>query len=375
MRKDDITEAFRRARTPSRRRFLASMAASAAFPVFEACSTGELPSHEDAVAEMRRPIADPGTRDSGRLRDLVRQATLAASSHNTQPWKFTLAERSITILPDLTRRTPVVDPDDHHLFVSLGCATENLVHAALASGLHTDVRIHAASIEAAFDDSTPVRSPLFEAIPVRQCSRSIYDGHTLSAMELRLLGERAQGDGVHAIVLTAAPQIETVLDYVTRGNTAQIGHRAFIAELKAWIRFNETEAVRTGDGLFSRTTGNPIGRERSTTLDRGRPLLRALRPAGDSARHPQCLAQPTGRSRTASFAVCDVAQCGRQAAGSGGAVRSRARDAAVLASPDCAGPGLRCDGVVNPQRPGCLPIRSGPNDLPHVPPATSYLRL
>jgi hypothetical protein len=169
-RKDDMTEAFRCARTRSRRQFLAScMAAGGASPVLEACSNGERPSYEDAVAEMRRPLAAPGARDAARLRHLVRQATLAASSHNTQPWKFTLAERSIAIPPDFTRRTPVVDPDDHHLFVSLGCATENLVHAALARGLHTDVRIHAASIEAAFDDTTPVRSPLFEAIPVRQC--------------------------------------------------------------------------------------------------------------------------------------------------------------------------------------------------------------
>jgi hypothetical protein len=209
------------------------------------------------VDTISRPIALPGRPDSGRLRDLVRQATLAASSHNTQPWKFAFAERSITIFPDFTCRTPVVDPDNHHLFVSLGCATENLVHAALASGLHADVRLSEDSIDVAFDDTTPVRSPLFEAIPVRQCSRSIYDGRPLTATDLRALEDAAQGDGVHAVVMTAAPQIETVLDYVTRGNTAQIGNPAFVAELKAWIRFSETEAVRAGDGLFSRTTGNP----------------------------------------------------------------------------------------------------------------------
>jgi nitroreductase len=44
--------------------------------------------------------------DSGRLRDLVRQATLAASSHNTQPWTFALAERSITIRPDSRAEPP-----------------------------------------------------------------------------------------------------------------------------------------------------------------------------------------------------------------------------------------------------------------------------
>lgn len=209
------------------------------------------------MAELSRPVAGPAAPDSGRLRDLVRQATLAASSHNTQPWRFALEERSITILPDFTRRTPVVDPDDHHLFVSLGCATENLVHAALAGGLHADVRIQDNGIAVAFDDTTPVRSPLFEAIPARQCSRSIYDGHRLAAKDLRALEDAARGDGVQAIVLTATPEIETVLEYVTRGNTRQIGDPAFVAELEAWIRFNKTEAVRTGDGLFSRSTGNP----------------------------------------------------------------------------------------------------------------------
>jgi hypothetical protein len=67
-------------------------------------------------------------------RELVRYASLAASSHNTQPWKFKIDDGSISILPDFTRRCPIVDPDDHHLFVSLGCAAENLLVAAEAGG-------------------------------------------------------------------------------------------------------------------------------------------------------------------------------------------------------------------------------------------------
>ena len=46
--------------------------------------------------------------------------------------------RGIDVLPDLSRRTPVVDPDDHHLFVSLGCAAENLALAAMARGCRGD---------------------------------------------------------------------------------------------------------------------------------------------------------------------------------------------------------------------------------------------
>jgi hypothetical protein len=63
---------------------------------------------------------------------LVRYATLATSSHNTQPWKFKLEPGRIVILPDLARRCPEVDPDDHHLYGSLGCAAENLLLAAQA---------------------------------------------------------------------------------------------------------------------------------------------------------------------------------------------------------------------------------------------------
>lgn len=63
------------------------------------------------------------------MHDLVRQAPLAPSSHNTQCWRFRIAEKSIAIAPDLSRRCPAVDPDDHHVFVSLGCATESRVRA------------------------------------------------------------------------------------------------------------------------------------------------------------------------------------------------------------------------------------------------------
>ena len=61
------------------------------------------------------------------VRELVRFATLALSSHNTQCWQFAFKEGAITILPDFSRRCPAVDAGDHQVFVSLGCAAESLV--------------------------------------------------------------------------------------------------------------------------------------------------------------------------------------------------------------------------------------------------------
>lgn len=97
--------------------------------------------YEKAVSQIWRHAPSPPTSGTALQRELVRYATLAAYSHNTQCWKFKLEEGLITILPDWERRCPAVDPDDHHLYVSLGCAMENLLQAAKTYGLqgHADV--------------------------------------------------------------------------------------------------------------------------------------------------------------------------------------------------------------------------------------------
>ena len=82
--------------------------------------------YEAAANEIRRPVEKNGNK----LRELVRLATLAPSSHNTQPWKFKIAADNIRIYPDLTRRIPAVDPDDRELWISLGSTLGNLLAAA-----------------------------------------------------------------------------------------------------------------------------------------------------------------------------------------------------------------------------------------------------
>jgi len=233
-------------------------ACAAAAPTLTACSSGD--AEQSAARALRTPVVQSlGTATSPML-DLVRQATLAPSSHNTQCWRFTIAERSVSIAPDFTRRCPAVDPDDHHLFVSLGCATENLVHAALATGLHAEPRFNPGGdgvIAVNLEPTQKQVTPLFQAISERQCTRGDYDGKPISAPELRQLEQAGTGDGVSIRLLTARPVMESVLEYVVAGNTAQMNDAAFVEELKAWIRFGADEALRTGDGLFAGASGNP----------------------------------------------------------------------------------------------------------------------
>jgi hypothetical protein len=204
--------------------------------------------YDEAVQNIWRPTEGNIANDRLLQRELVRYATLAPSSHNSQCWKFRLTQNVIAILPDLGRRCPVVDPDEHHLFVSLGCATENLLLAARANGLNAMATIETAPkdvIQVHLESSKAVRPPLFEAIPKRQSTRTEYDGRPLGNEELKLLELAGTGNGVHVLLLIGKQAMEKVLEYVIQGNTAQINNPAFVQELKSWIRFSDAEAVRT----------------------------------------------------------------------------------------------------------------------------------
>jgi hypothetical protein len=215
--------------------------------------------YDAAAAAQRRPGAErnDGTLDA---RELVRLATLAASSHNTQPWKFRIGPDRIDVLPDLARRCPVVDPDDAHLYKSLGCAVENLVHAAAAQGFAAVVRAQRPGngIAVNLERTRALRATeLFRAIPMRQCTKHEYAGQPLDAQDLARLEPAGRCEGVRTILLTARAQLDAVTEYVTQGNRAQLADRAFRDELVSWIRFNPGEALRAGDGLAGRTAGQP----------------------------------------------------------------------------------------------------------------------
>lgn len=194
------------------------------------------------------------------MQDFIRYATLAANGHNTQPWRFHIGRGRIDILPDFSRRTPAVDPDDHHLFVSLGCACENLALAAQARGRPGEFAFEPAnggSMVFTLGSGPTESSALFDAIPRRQSTRSEYDGRPVSTADLQTLATAAATPGVDLVLMSNKPQIERVRDLVLAGNSVQMADAAFLRELKTWLRFSPHEASESGDGLFSAASGNP----------------------------------------------------------------------------------------------------------------------
>jgi hypothetical protein len=200
-----------------------------------------------------------GLGSSAPLMTLVHYATLAANGHNTQPWKFVIKDNAIEIHPDYSRRLPVVDPHDRELWISLGCSLENLLVAAHASGYSTDVtypdRADFILVQLAAD--SPQGNSLFDAIPLRQNTRSAYDGRLVENVDLDQLQALQLEPGVALKFATNPTAMETFLEYVNLGNLVQYAEPVFVDELVAWLRFNNKEALSTLDGLYSICSGNP----------------------------------------------------------------------------------------------------------------------
>jgi hypothetical protein len=196
------------------------------------------------------------------LIEIIRCATLAPSGHNTQPWKFALQGQTVRILPDFTRRLPVVDPDDRELYISLGCALENLRLAAQQNGFQSLIDYFPAEdsdclrVKLQSEPTLPA-DPLFDAIARRQCTRSEYNGKPVPPADLKRLVELPLEADVSLNIFSEAGQIDRLVEAINAGNRQQFTNPDFMDELITWIRFNEAEATRTQDGLFSRCSGNP----------------------------------------------------------------------------------------------------------------------
>lgn len=218
-------------------------------------SAGSMATYRAHQAQIR---AEPAPKAG--MVDLIRIATLAPSGHNAQPWRFRLGPSVVEILPDFERRTPAVDPDDHHLHVSLGAAAETLSVAGPAFGRAGEVlALENGSLRYDYVERSKRYSACVVAILRRQSVRADYDPRLPSAVELDAIMTAATSvPGVRVTLVADRPRIERIRDLSVEGARAQFEDTAFTGELLSWIRFCPREALARGDGLFSASLDAPV---------------------------------------------------------------------------------------------------------------------
>ena len=190
---------------------------------------------------------------------MIDQAIKAPSGHNAQPWLFKTADGEIDILPDFSKSLPVVDPSNRELFVSLGCAAENLCIAAAQKGYETRVKVTPEGIIRVFlaKQGQDMVSPLFAQISLRQTNRSVFDGKSIPQDSIAMLEKGVEpGIGVH-FYKNGSPEYAAIADFVYAGNGLQMHNKAFKAELQQWMRYNKHHQDATNDGLSYAVFGAP----------------------------------------------------------------------------------------------------------------------
>jgi nitroreductase len=138
-----------------------------------------------------------GSREE-QLRFLLRYAILAPSNRNTQPWQFSVGRDQVTIHSDASRWQQVSDPHKRELYISLGCALENLLVALEHFGFgYLVTRLPGAEDEsiaaqvAILDHpvALPRNASLFKAIVRRHTHHGRYRKRAVGARTLRKLME------------------------------------------------------------------------------------------------------------------------------------------------------------------------------------------
>jgi hypothetical protein len=203
--------------------------------------------------------------------EILRSAALAPSGHNTQPWKFSYREGVIRIFPDFSRRLPVADPENRELYISVGCALENLLVAACHFGYQPAVALFPPDeanecIRVALrlaDNGHPdaalpaVEKGLYPAVPLRHSNRSRYRFEALKSEDVAILQSLPAEDRVAPLLLTGPHAVGEMWPFIRQGITTQMHNTAFKRELVAWMRFNKGEADSRRDGLTYEALGFP----------------------------------------------------------------------------------------------------------------------
>ncbi len=176
-----------------------------------------------------------------KLTFLLNYAILAPSSHNSQPWKFNVTKDEILVFVDKSRRLQVADADQRELYVSLGCALENLIIAADHFGYNCSVVYFPGENNlAAKVVLQPAVNPardrrLFSAIFSRHTNCNPYEPQAIAETDLETIYRLSYDPDVSTFITSDSVIKRKFLDLVVQANGIQYSNANYKSELGHWL--------------------------------------------------------------------------------------------------------------------------------------------
>jgi hypothetical protein len=196
---------------------------------------------------------------------LVKAAILAANADNSQAWLFRVGEAQIDLFADAERHLLAVDPYKRNIYISLGCALENLLLAAPVKGYAAQLMLTPEAADAGpahvarivLVPGETAASNLYRAIPLRHMNRGAYDTtRPVSAETLASL--KALGQDIAEVTVfwfTTEDEKHTVSDMLIRATEATIADAGQSADIARWTHSTWQEIQQRKDGITLEAAG------------------------------------------------------------------------------------------------------------------------
>lgn len=198
---------------------------------------------------------------------IVMCGVLAASAHNTQPWKFKISNDSIFVFADKKRNLGKADPDLKMMMLSVGCAVENMVIAAKSIGFETSVSYVAddefsgsglcAKLKLQKTQTTD-KHELFDAIFDRQTVRASYDVTRIVPKDYVSAIENYAGNNDVGIAwMEDDKSKEQLFNIVKRTVRHFANSKSAFEDGMKWFRLSREQWESKGDGISIFTSDSP----------------------------------------------------------------------------------------------------------------------
>jgi hypothetical protein len=209
-------------------------------------------------------------------------ALLAANAHDAQPWALHVTPSSIDLHADLTRDTGAVDGLLREMYISLGCALENLVVAAEACGRAASVALLPSAPDASLvatvtlTPAPPSRDARFGAIASRHTNRGRYADAPAPAGLLPALRALATEPDVTLTLLSSATDMASFRTGTIDATVAFNADAAMSKDSNAWFRQSADDILQhrdgitldcSGDSAFTKFWGKSLGRPTDATAN------------------------------------------------------------------------------------------------------------
>lgn len=205
--------------------------------------------------------------------DLLKWAVLAPSSHNTQPWRFSVDGNSIVVSPDFERRLQVSDTANRELYLSLGAAIGNLKVAAHYFGWETAEVIDeqegviSKKIELQRGYKRTLEDEeLFRAITKRVSNRRSHQNKVVPQKMQEAVQRFASDSGIQIELVEDSRQKSKIGELTGQGEEEAFSNINFRSELEKWVRPSST---KDRDGMPISGLVSPYGRLPNFFVEKG----------------------------------------------------------------------------------------------------------